>query len=59
MASPTDINGLTDEECVAAERMEQQIQRLRDQSYENIQKQSNKASIRRRANLLALSLRNQ
>lgn len=58
MAPQTDANGLTAEERVVAERMEQQIQRLLDQSYENIQRQSNQALARRRANLITLALRN-
>lgn len=57
MSSNVDINGLTEEERQAAERMEAMIERQRDESMRNIRLQSAASIARTRANMIQLGLR--
>lgn len=56
MSETTDINGLTEADRLAAERLEAMIERQRDQSMENIRLQSAQATARRNANMFRISL---
>ena len=57
MSETTDINGLTEVDRLAAERMEAMIERQRDQSMERIRLQSAQSVARCRANILKLALK--
>jgi hypothetical protein len=56
MLEATDINGLTEADRLAAERLEAMIERQRDESMRNIRLASVQAEARRKANMLRIDL---